>query len=370
MDVATGNSEAAMRSAVPQFEPHPLLRGGHLQTVFGRYLPSGVVRLFSTYHELELDDGDRLVVLESIPKDWQTGDPAALLVHGLAGSARAPYVVRVAERLLRLGVRVVRLNLRGAGSGFGLARGIYHAGRSEDVRVATEWLARRAPGSPVALVGFSLGGNLVLKLAAEATEIPLEGLDCVLAANPPLDLAACCEHIRRRENRLYDQNFVRLLHTEVKRLHARFPDLGPVALSNARTLYDFDDQYTAPRNGYANAQDYYERCSAGPGIARIRSPGLVIHALDDPFIPADPFRRVEFPQRLALELISSGGHLGYISRNSWCGSRRWLDSRLTAWLAVHWDGIVRRGTEVHRDDRRTPGERQGGPDAHVRPQLQ
>lgn len=350
MDVLVGDPDTAMVSPIPQFEPHPLSRGGHLQTVVGRYLPDARLRLRSTYHELELEDGDRLAILESIPPGWRPKQPAALLVHGLAGSARAPYIVRVAHRLLRMGIRVVRLNLRGAGPGFGLARGIYHAGRSEDLRSTAEWMARRAPGSPIALIGFSLGGNLVLKLSAEAADVPLEGLDCVLAANPPLDLAACCEHIRRKENRLYDQNFVRLLRSEVKRLHAFFPDLGPVNLTDARSLYDFDDQYTAPRSGFASAKDYYERCSAGPGIARIRIPGLVIHSLDDPFIPADPFRRVEFPQHLALELISSGGHLGYISRTSWCGNRRWLDSRLAAWLAVHWGGIVRGGTEALRDD--------------------
>src|SRR4051794_30082524 len=119
---------------IPPFEPHPLLRGGHLQTIAGRYLPSPKVRLRSTYHEIGLEDGDWLSVLESVPAGWVRGGPTALLVHGLAGCARSPYVVRVAARLTGIGVRVVRMNLRGAGSGFGLARGIYHSGRTEDLR--------------------------------------------------------------------------------------------------------------------------------------------------------------------------------------------------------------------------------------------
>jgi uncharacterized protein len=325
-----------IQAAIPSFRPHPLIRGGHLQTVAARYLPGQRIRFPSTYHEILLEDGDRLSVLESVPPGWGPGRPSALLVHGLAGCARSSYIIRVAARLLHLGARVVRMNLRGAGSGFGIARGIYHSGRTEDLRAVAEWLAGRAPGSPVALIGFSLGANLALKLAAEAADEPVAGLDCVLAANPPIDLATSCEKIRAPENRIYDRNFVRMLHSEIRKLHATFPDLGPVDLSRATTLLDFDETYTAPRSGFSGAADYYEKCSAGPLIPRIELPGLVVHAEDDPFIPAEPFRRTAFPSQLALELISGGGHLGYISRDPWAGDRRWLDARLEAWLASRW----------------------------------
>jgi uncharacterized protein len=320
----------------PPFEPHPLFRGGHSQTIAGRYLPGRPVRLESREHEILLPDGDRLVVYESTPRGWAEGGPQTLLVHGLGGCASAPYVVRAAGRFLTIGARVVRMNLRGAGTGFGKARGIYHGGRTEDVRAVAEWMAERAPKSPVGLVGFSLGANLVLKLAAEASNAPLQGLDCVLAANPPVDLAACCEYIRKRENRLYDWNFVRLLQAEVRRLHARFPDLGSVDFSGVHSLFEFDDRYTAPRNGFAGAADYYARSSAGPLLPRISVPGLVVHAEDDPFIPPDPIRRATLPSGLALELIPSGGHLGYLSRTRWGGDHRWLDARLCAWLAARW----------------------------------
>ena len=321
---------------VPPFAPHPLVRGGHRQTIVGRYLPGPRGRLASSSHTIDVDQGDRLVLLDTIPKHWRRGEPAAVLIHGLGGCARAPYVVRVASRLERLGVRVVRMNLRGAGAGFGLARGIYHAGRTEDVRRVVEWLATAAPASPIALIGFSLGANLALKLAAEAVDDPVPGLDCVLAANPPIDLEVCCRHIERPENRIYNRNFVRLLLKEVDRLHARFPELQRMDLQQVRTLFDFDHFYTAPRNGFCNASDYYERSSAGPLIPGIQIPGLVIHAEDDPFIPVSPFLRIAFPPQLALELICSGGHLGYISRARWGGNRRWLDARLAAWLAWHW----------------------------------
>ena len=145
-----------IEGGIPPFEPPAWLRSNHAQTVAGRYLVNGDSRLDSTAYEVALDDGDRLCVLETVPRIWRPADPAAVLVHGLAGCACSPYVVRFAQRLVRLGLRVVRMNLRGAGAGFGLARGIYHAGRSDDLRTVIEWLAERAPGSPVALAGFSL----------------------------------------------------------------------------------------------------------------------------------------------------------------------------------------------------------------------
>jgi predicted alpha/beta-fold hydrolase len=353
---------------VPPFEPHPWLWNGHLQTIAARYLTGPSIRLRSTYHEIELADSDRLSVLVSTPAGWSPGRPSALLVHGLGGCARSPYVVRVAARLVGLGIRAIRMNLRGAGSGFGSARGFYHAGRTSDLRAVADWLNQRTPGSPIALVGFSLGANLVLKLAAEAATEPLDSLDCVLAANPPIDLAACCREIRRRENRIYDRNFLRNLCAEVARLHAVFPELGPVPLSEIRSLFEFDDLYTAPRNGYQGAGDYYDQNSSAPLIPQIRVPGLVVHAEDDPFIPADSFRQVAFPPGLALELNSKGGHLGYFSRNDWDGDRRWLEARLASWLAARWWAILPAREDVSVG--RTPSRwKSGGKQIHARNTL-
>lgn len=332
----TSGSRTRNDPEIPRFEPHPWCRGAHAQTIAGRYLNPRDLRLDSVNHDVDVDSGDRLRILKSVPPTWKNGDPAALLVHGLASCARAPYMVRFARRLLQLGVLVVRMNLRGAGDGFGLARGFYHAGRSEDLRAVVSWMAARFPGSPIALVGFSLGGNLALKLAAEASEQEVVGLDCVLAANPPIDLAACAGTMRRPLNQLYGWNFAGSLVADVKRLHRLFPELGKPDLTRARSVFDFDDRYTAPRNGFASAQDYYSRSSVWPLIPQITLSGLVVHAQDDPFIPADSFARVRFPANLPLELTRHGGHMGYLSRNSWLGDHRWLDARLATWLAAHW----------------------------------
>jgi predicted alpha/beta-fold hydrolase len=303
----------------------------------GCYWRSLIPPLLATRAEVALPDGDRLVILDSIPQRWQAPQPAAVIVHGLAGNCEAPYVVRLARRLFRCGVRVVRVNLRGAGAGFGLARRIYHAGRSEDLREIMNWLAGRIPDSPIGLVGYSLGANLVLKLAVEAAADPVPNLDCVVAANPPLNLVACAKAIERPENRIYNWNFVRWLLATVKRLHHRFPELGPANLSGVKTLYDFDDRYTAPRNNFGTAANYYATCSLESALARIATPGLIVHAQDDPFIPLDSFVRIRRPAQLALELIPGGGHIGYLSRGPWLGDHHWLETRLCAWLVSRWE---------------------------------
>ena len=349
----------------PPFEPHPLLRNGHLQTIVARYMPGPRVRLTSTYHEVPLGDDLALSVLESIPASWRAGDPAVVMVHGLAGCVRSPFLSRVALKLYRMGVRVVRMNLKGAGSGYGLARNFYHGGRSEDPRAVVRWLARRAPGSPIALVGFSLGANLTLKVAAEAADEPLDGLDCVIAANPPIDLRAACEHLGRPQGRIYDRNFIKLLKAEEERLRFAFPDLEPCDFSRVGNVFDFDDVYTAPRNGFRDADEYYARSSAAPLIPEIKAPGLVIHAADDPFIPVEPFLTARFPDQLALELNPHGGHLGYLNRVPRGGDRRWLDARIAAWLASRWD--IDRG---RCDPRPRARDHQGGRNPHVRRILQ
>jgi predicted alpha/beta-fold hydrolase len=323
-------------SGLPGFEPHPLVKGPHAQTIVGRYMGGQRLKLPARAHQVALADGDRLLVLESVPSGWEPSMPAAVLVHGLAGSADANYVVRVSRLLLDMDIRVVRVNLRGSGQGFGLARQIYHAGRSEDLRQVVNWLHSRIEGSPIALIGFSLGASLVLKAGIEAADAPIAGLDCLLAANAPIDLVHCARMMRLAENRVYNWNFVRWLRAMVDRLHREFPDLGPPRLEGVRTLYEFDDRYTAPKGGFASADDYYTRCSVKSRIGMVALPGLVVHAMDDPFIGAEPFLNVEYPRALDVELVRHGGHLGYLSRTRWEGTRRWLDLRLTTWLRSHW----------------------------------
>ena len=296
-------------AAIPTFEPHPWLRTGHAQTIAGRYLPRpGCSSCLRSATRSVLDDGDRLSVLESVPERWRPSDPAAVLVHGLAGCARSPYVLRLARKLVAMGVRVVRMNLRGAGSGFGLARGIYHAGRiGRPARGRRPGSAARAPRSPVALVGFSLGASLTLKLAAEAASRPLDGLDCVLAANPPIDLAACCKgHAAARESDL---------RLEFRPLAARPRWPGSTAVSpswatppSVASARSMTSTIVTRRPGMASRRPRITTPEAAPSASSAGSaiPGLVVHAADDPFIPVEPFQAVSFPSESEIRADFAG----------------------------------------------------------------
>jgi predicted alpha/beta-fold hydrolase len=275
----------------------------------------------------------------------------ALLVHGLGGDAGGIELVRLGSRLVGLGVRVVRINLRGAGPGFGLARTLYSGASMGEVRAVADWMAREGDGSPLALVRFSLGAALVLNLAADSADRPVDGLDCVVAAGAPVDLAACARWMAHPSRRFYDRQFVYTVVPMVERLHARFPDLGPVDLGEVRSMLDFDRAYTAPRNGFQGIEAYHEACSPIRRMGRIGVSGLVVHALDDPFIPTAPLLQAQFPAGLELEIHRQGGHLGFISRESWAGDRRWLVTRLAAWLARRWGLETETETDAESDGR-------------------
>jgi predicted alpha/beta-fold hydrolase len=326
---------------VPPFQPHSLLPTGHLQTILSRYLFGMSARIDAVEHRVTLPDGDRLVVHDSTPEGWRAGRPMALLVHGLGGDANGIDLVRLATRLVEAGARVVRMNLRGAGPGFGLASRLYSAASVDEVRAVAGWMACGAPGSPMGLVGFSLGGNLVLNLAAEAVDRPVPGLDCVVAAGAPIDLGACGRRMDHPARRFYDRHFLYSVIPEVRRHQARFPDPKPIDLGLVRSMLDFDRRYTAPRNGFSTVEEYHERCSPIGRVNRIAVPGLVVHAEDDPFVPTEPFSRASFAPGLDLEIHRAGGHCGFISQTPWAGDHRWLLTRMAAWLAGRWGLTLR-----------------------------
>ncbi|HLU48476.1 MAG TPA: alpha/beta fold hydrolase, partial [Planctomycetota bacterium] len=178
------------------FQPFPLLRNAHLQTMLGHWLRVPA-RVPSRTEIVDLSDGDRLALEISEPIGDAAPARTVVLIHGLAGCHESAYLVRVAAKLVRRGMRAVRLNLRGCGSGAGLARGIFHSGQSDDLRQTIEALRARGQGSRVSVIGFSLGGNIALKLAGELGERGPELVDRVLAVCPPADLERCANLISR-----------------------------------------------------------------------------------------------------------------------------------------------------------------------------
>jgi predicted alpha/beta-fold hydrolase len=255
--------------------------------------------------------------------------PIAVLIHGLGGSHRSAYLPRMARRLNDAGWRVFRMDLRGAGAGVRLARRFYNAGCSDDIRAVVEYLSARWPGQPIVVAGFSLGGNIALKLAGESAEQPLPGLHAVVAVAPPVDLVRCSTRLAR--HRFYDAFFVRLLVEQVSKHQHHFADLPRIAFPRRLKLQGFDDIYTAPRWGYADALDYYQRASALPHMGAIRVPTYILTARDDPFIAVEPFEELTMPPSVEVQITPHGGHLGFLGADG-AGGIRWAETQIVRWM--------------------------------------
>lgn len=313
------------------FRPLPLLRSPHVQTLLGHLLPGRRMGRTTGEHIVRLADGDALVLHDSIPPAWRPGVPIAMILHGLAGSHASSVVQRIACHLLDRDVRVVRLDLRGAGKGIALARRAYNAGCSEDVRAALAEVHRWAPESPLCLAGISLGGAIALKLAGEAGGRPVPGLARVAALAPPIDLARCARLLALPRNRVYEVHFLRDLVAQARQRQRLFADLPPLRLAARLTLQLFDDLYTAPRGGFDGVLDYYRRASAFGVINHIQVPTLMITARDDPFVAIEPFEELKASPSVELHVVRHGGHLGFLGWDG-AGGFRWAERRIADWL--------------------------------------
>ncbi len=260
--------------------------------------------------------GDALAGLLQTPV-VATGRPLAVLIHGLSGSEDSAYMIATALALLEAGYPVLRLNLRGAGPARPLCRLQYHAGRSEDLRDVLD--SGHFPGSGgrgLVLVGYSLGANMLLKFLAEfGDRFPIVGA-CAISA--PIDLAAASHRFLHPRNRVYHWNLLRNMKREALDDGGEVTAAERDAILDAKSILEFDERFVAPRNGYPDARTYYADNMARRFLARIRVPTLVIHACDDPWIPADAYTSYAWsdnPDLLPL-LANGGGHVGFHGRGS------------------------------------------------------
>ncbi len=313
------------------FRPLPFLGNAHLQTVLGSLLLTPPFSALSHARPVRLPDGDQLLLHDSIPGGWKAGGPIAVLIHGLTGSHRSSYVQRLAGQLLPRGIRAVRLDLRGAGQGVTLARRPYHAGCSDDVRAALAEVHRWSPASPLVLVGFSLGGNVSLKLTGEAADDPVPNLVGTVAVGPPIDLKKCLQLLMLPRNRFYELHFLRHLIALVHRRERLFPDLTKTRFPRGINIQQFDELYTAPRSGFDGALDYYARASSLPFIPRIQVPTLIVTARDDPFISAEPFETLTDLANVEVRILARGGHLGFLGWDGG-GGIYWGERRVVEWI--------------------------------------
>lgn len=319
-----------MELDLPRFVARAPWLGPDLQTLRNMMRPPKLTQEAGERLILPLADGsgDCLAALLQRP----AGEPQAplvVLVHGLSGGEASPYMQVSATALLRRGHPVLRLNLRGAGPSRPLCRFQYHAGRTADLRDALAALDPVLTERGLVLIGYSLGGNMLLKFLAEhGRAFPIRAAAAVSA---PIDLAAAARRILARRNAIYHWNLLRAMKIEALGAGAELTASERTAVEAARTIIDFDDVFVAPRNGFVDAADYYARNSAAQFLAAIPLPTLVVHALDDPWIPPDAYRRVEWARaRFCHPLLApGGGHVGFHAR----GDRLpWHDRAIGAFL--------------------------------------
>ena len=303
-----------------RFTPAPPWLTGTLQTVADRVHPrTHDLAAVSTEQRLVVGmgdgSGDALAVRIHRPRVGPRPDrPLVLVVHGLGGSIESTYVRAVSLGLLRAGYVVARVDLRGVGDSSEHCRMLYHGGRSEDLRTVLRALADEPGVDGVALVGFSLGGNVTLKLLGE----PLDGVPvrAGVAVSAPLDLSVGVEHLSRRMLGLYEKFLVSRLKSESAHSGLALTDAERAAITKVATLTEFDDLITAKHNGWRDAAEYYAVNSSAQFLPWITVPTLVVHALDDPMIPAGPYRAIDWAQLEATTpvrraITRTGGHVGF-----------------------------------------------------------
>jgi predicted alpha/beta-fold hydrolase len=326
---------------VPPFKSHPMLNGGHRQTLGAVALRGDRHIAYQAYqHILELSDGDSVVIHDDCPEEWQIGQPFVLLMHGLAGCHQSGYMVRLADKLSRRNIRVFRLDHRGCGAGTKLAQRPYNAGASDDVRDVLSFLAELCPGSAAGVAGFSLSANILIKMLGEDSS-DREGypfVTCAIAVCPPLDLSVSADSLSVGFNKFYERHFVKMLSAQYYERRKLFPDGPHLQREKLPTrLREFDDCYTAPAAGFGSVDEYYERCSGKRFISEIEVPTLVVNAANDPLIPRSTIESIRLPDDSPVEMVltAGGGHLGFVARQSDAPDRWWIDWRVIDWFEAH-----------------------------------
>lgn len=258
--------------------------------------------------------------------------PTILALHGLEGSSTAHYMQGVAEKAVRTGFNAVLLNQRNCGGTERLGPGLYHSGLIDDAAFVIRELARTDRIDQVVAAGYSLGGNLALRLAGTESPRALPQLRGVCAVSPVMELESCVRALERPSNVVYQWNFVRNLKNRMRRKDAHFP--GRFDLTQLRTIRSvraFDAVYTAPFFGFGSAEDYYHRAAALRVIDKIEIPALIITSADDPFVPADAFRHpsVAANPRVTVVITEHGGHCGFLAESNGPGDDGyWAENRI------------------------------------------
>ena len=333
---------ARLQSIVAEypFRPHQFFSKGHAQTLAAyawprryrlRKAPLDNERIFEVAPDTKVIANCR----------WQTepqSHPTVVTWHGMEGSTSSIYMIAIADKAFRAGFNVVRVNYRNCGGAEHLAKTLYHGGLTEDLRAVINELITTDQLPRLYVLGFSLGGNMVLKLGGEYGSNPPRQVMALAAVSPSVDLNTSTALVMEPSNWLYNKRFVRSLKERIRVKHKLFPELYDLApLEKIKSIRDFDEAYTSLANGFRNADDYYQKASSVFVAKDIRLPTLLIHSLDDPFIPFAPLQSdgfVENPYILTI-VTEGGGHVAFISRDVRKGEDRfWAENRVVDFFKI------------------------------------
>jgi len=310
----------------------PLIRNGDLATIAANFWPRNLDEArYPGVRELhQTEPAVQVLAIRHDPAVPVRGE--LIVVHGLEGSHESGYMKSMAAAGLARGLRVHRLNMRTCGGTEGLAPTLYHAGLTSDLLTIVRKLKREGRG-PIFLMGYSLGGNVVLKLAGELGEGAREaGIQGIVTVSTPIDLMACCLRMQEKRNFIYSSKFIDKLKARYRRRAGEFPDLFPLdGLETVKSVLEFDDKFTSKAFGFGNAANYYATQSSQGFLQAIAIPGLLVHSEDDPLIPRWVYEKAA-PQKnpnLQLELTQHGGHVGFLART---GPRFWVEDFAGDWI--------------------------------------
>jgi predicted alpha/beta-fold hydrolase len=315
----------------------PLYGNGHLQTVYAWGKPRAFPRLPPAVPRI-FDVGPEARVLAHCHwHDTPAAHPTLLLLHGLEGSSTAHYMGGMADKAWAAGWNVLRLNQRNCGKTEHLSRGLYHSGLTNDPLTVIREIVEKDGISAVVVAGYSLGGNLAMKLAGELGD-SFAPLKAVCAVSPTIDLGLCVKALERKANIAYQFNFVRHLKARMRRKAAMFPgDFSLDRLGRVWTVRQFDEEYTAPHHGFRDATDYYYRASAMRVIDRIRVPALILTAEDDPFVPHGTFRDPALANNphVKVVVLPHGGHCAFVEKGNGSYDGYWAEREVVRFACAN-----------------------------------
>jgi uncharacterized protein len=327
------------------FKPAWWLHNTHLQTLYApllRKLPAVTTRR----ERLTTPDNDFIDI------DWygeQATQPLIILLHGLSGSSQSCYIIGLQNALLQQGLRSVVLNFRGCSGISNNSARCYHSGETEDLNFLYQTLRQREPNTPIGAVGFSLGGNVLLKWLGEQGD--KAKIFAAVAVSVPLLLNICATKLDGGFSKLYRVNLLRELKDYMRIKHRHLEQIGQTHeadkikqlgdLSNINSFWQYDDIVVAALHGFKNVHDYYQRSSSRQFLKTITAPTLVIQAIDDPFMTPDVLPHSdELSAHVQLEITQGGGHVGFIGGNNLFKPAYWLDQRILAFLKQGIEKIV------------------------------